>query len=898
LRIAAALMLACCLPMSAGRALAEEITVQLKWRHQFQFAGYYAALEKGFYAEEGLNVRLIEGGPGRPPVDTLLRGGADYAVADAGALRYRARGQPVVVLASIFQHSPLVLLCLGRSGLARLNDLRGKRLMLQRGHATEILAMLHQRGIGKNDFRFLPTSSQLGDLILGRVDAFAAYETNEPFVLQNQGIPYRMFRPRDYGIDFYGDTLITTESEVRNHPERAAAFRRATLRGWRYALDHMDEVIELIKRQYDTQHKSRAHLAFEAQGIRDLMMADVVPIGLSNPERWQAIARTFDSLGIPVEHVDWRVFLYRPAPSFGSFLRQHALGATMAGVVLALLLATSYILMLLRGRARMARLLAAMPVPLFVSRLDNGSLLFVNDRARTFSRADDLGPHRSTLDFYADPAERHRIVRQILETGEIAGHELAVRLADGGIRWVSLSAHRIRFEGHDAMISVIQDITETIRSRSILKNVNQELEQRVAERTRELLDANTRLREEIQERERAEQERKQLAGHLAQAQKMESIGVLAGGVAHDFNNLLAGIMGNAELAMMEDRDGRMREYLRPILVASERGASLVRHLLDYAGKSGREQETLDLHDIVRETVDLARAGLSSRIRLICGACTEEPDTPRMVVGDANQLMQVVMNLLTNAAEAHGDQAGVIHLDCGIRHLDAPAIRSLTVAGDMQPGMHAWIAVRDEGRGMDDETLSRIFDPFFTTKETGTGLGLAAAAGIMRDHHGGIAVESAPGDGTRFCLYLPLATPQATAAPPATARRKQEALPRWNGRALIVDDEPVVRGMGRRMLERLGLEVHEAESGEQAVSWLSGCDNPVDIVLLDYSMPDMDGVQAFHALRALRPGLRIVLCSGHAENKIAHPLKQAGLAGFLHKPYSIHRLARTLAPFFD
>ncbi|MDX8408272.1 MAG: ABC transporter substrate-binding protein, partial [Mariprofundaceae bacterium] len=241
----------------AAHADAPPVTIQLKWKHQFQFAGYYAALEKGFYADEGLNVRLIEGGPAHAPVAELLEGKVDYAVADAGILLDRAAGKDVKVLASIFQQSPQVLYT--RDDVASVADLRGKRVMLQDGFLTiEVLAMLQHFGISQADFIRQPIGD-IEDLISGRTDAFPGCSTNESFMLGQRGIPYRIYKPRDYGIDFYGDTLITTGRELAGQQKRALAVRRASLRGWAYALKHPGELVQLIRAKYDSQHKSAEH---------------------------------------------------------------------------------------------------------------------------------------------------------------------------------------------------------------------------------------------------------------------------------------------------------------------------------------------------------------------------------------------------------------------------------------------------------------------------------------------------------------------------------------------------------------------------------------------------------------------------------------------------------------
>ena len=293
-----------------------DVRIQLKWKHQFQFAGYYAALEKGFYADEGLHVSLIEGGSGHAPVQEMLDGDVQYAVADAGVLLSRAKGDPVVMLAAIFQHSPQVIMTL--ANITSLEALRHQRVMMQEGNLTiEVQAMLHHAGLLPSDYVRVPIGS-LDALIEGRVAAWPGYSTNEGFVLAERGIAFKMFRPIDYGIDFYGDTLVTTTAEVRNHPERAQAIRRATIKGWEYALAHQQEIVHLIKQKYDSQHKSVAHLNYEARAIADLMFSSVVPVGFLNKRRWQHIASVFNSMGQPVGHVDWESFLYQSKPELYS----------------------------------------------------------------------------------------------------------------------------------------------------------------------------------------------------------------------------------------------------------------------------------------------------------------------------------------------------------------------------------------------------------------------------------------------------------------------------------------------------------------------------------------------------------------------------------------------------
>jgi len=896
------LLVVCLLFLWAGEAMAAStvfnvpVKVQLKWRHQFQFAGYYAALEKGFYAAEGLNVRLIEGGPRRAPVDRLLSGKVNYAVADSGAILYRVKGKPIVVLASIFQHSSQVIYTRADADIQSPADLRGKRVQMQKGFLTiEVLTLLNKFGVHEGNFTRQPIGD-IQDVIEGRTDAFPGYSTNEGFLLSRLDIPYRMFRPRDYGIDFYGDTLVTTEAEIQHHPDRTAAFRRATIRGWKYVLAHMDEIVDLIKRKYNTQHKSRAYLMLEAQGIRDLMMADFVPVGLSSPDRWRQIAATFSQLGMKNKDINWDVFLYRPKPGVEAFIKHYAYELTTGITLLTLLLLGGYAILLLRSRAKLNQVLESMPVPLFVTRVEDGLVLLLNEATRLFSRTQEAGLDLNAIDFYENPEDRKRLARQIVEQGKVEGYELAVRRADGSPAWISLSSRSIRFEGQDAILTIVQDISEIMRARKTLEDINQELETRVSERTFALMEANEKLKAEMLEHNRSEREREQLFEQLVQAQKMESVGILAGGIAHDFNNLLTSIMGNAELAQMDARGDHLNEYLEPILKASHRGANLVRQMLAYAGKASVQRKELDLRALVEEMTGLIHAGVDKRISVNITGVNLEGDLPAWILGDQNQVIQVIMNLTTNAAESYQEEAGSVRIACGVMDAASDFIDTLQYHEGMRPGRFAWVEVADHGCGMDKETAAHIFDPFYTTKKAGTGLGLAAMLGIVREHGGGIEVTSDPGKGTMFRVLFPTVKSDAAVLPETVGT--VDTWGKINGMALIVDDERVVRGIGRKMLERLGLSVHEASTGEAAVAWFREHGDKVDITLLDLSMPGMDGEQTFHALREIRQDARIVLCSGYAETSVADRLREHGLRGFISKPYSFNKLSTTLQGLLD
>lgn len=279
---------------SSFSSAAERIVLQLKWVNQFQFAGYYAAVEKGFYKAAGLDVELRPNGYNGSfvsPVDAVIKGDAQYGISNSGLVLDYLNGKPVVVLAATLQHSAVSWIALEKSGIKSIHDMAKKRLMtvFPLSESLELLEPFRAEGIPPSKLQLVPTGFDLQPLIDGKIDAYDGYVTNEPFLLEEKGIPYRLIDPRTYGIDFYGDVLFTSQSELKDHPERVAAFRKVSMDGWRYAMAHPEEIIELIMQKYAPQ-KSREHLRFEAKAMWNLMQPDIIEIGHMNPGRWLRIA--------------------------------------------------------------------------------------------------------------------------------------------------------------------------------------------------------------------------------------------------------------------------------------------------------------------------------------------------------------------------------------------------------------------------------------------------------------------------------------------------------------------------------------------------------------------------------------------------------------------------------
>ncbi len=318
----------------SARAL-DEIRVQLKWYHQFQFAGYYAAIEKGFYREAGLDVTLIEGRPTLDPALVVLAGEAEFGVGTPEILLLRAADAPLVVLGVIFQHSPYVFLSLASSGIDNVTELSGQRVMIE-PQAAELSAYLKREHVDLSSLKFVPHTFSAASLLDGSVESMSAYVTDEPFELHTRKVPHSILSPRSGGIDFYGDCFFTTETQINDHPERVRAFYDATIRGWKYAFEHRDEIIDLILADYPTR-KSRAALEFEYQKMRDLIHPEIIPVGYMYPGRWQHIAETYAELGMLDPDISLDGFLYQrnPAIDYTSLYWVTGIAAAVAFAALA-----------------------------------------------------------------------------------------------------------------------------------------------------------------------------------------------------------------------------------------------------------------------------------------------------------------------------------------------------------------------------------------------------------------------------------------------------------------------------------------------------------------------------------------------------------------------------------
>jgi signal transduction histidine kinase/CheY-like chemotaxis protein len=414
-----------------------------------------------------------------------------------------------------------------------------------------------------------------------------------------------------------------------------------------------------------------------------------------------------------------------------------------------------------------------------------------------------------------------------------------------------------------------------------LREARDDLESRVQQRTRDLVALNEQLKHEIEERRKAEDSRNQIEQQMQNVQRLESLGVMAGGIAHDYNNLLAAILGNAEIAeSLLPQDAPARPCLDEIRKAGGRAAELTYQMLTYSGKSRLSLGPVLLNDLLQGMQELLKASVSKKCALQFEFATGLPP----MQGDADRLEQIIVNLVTNASEAIGDRPGTVAIRTGLMKSDPAFFADAYLRQTSPAEQYVCLSVEDDGPGMDDEMLSRIFEPFFSTKFPGRGLGLAAVLGIVRAHGGNIKVKSQAGKGTHIAVCFPAPTPAAAIpAPPPPANSAR------GDKVLVVDDEEGVRDVARRMLERQGFSVITAANGREALEVFQTRGPEIGVVLLDMTMPVMGGVEAMRGIRGLGFNVPVILASGYQAKDTIHEFGDLGLAGFVRKPFSMKEI---------
>ncbi|NLI46878.1 MAG: PAS domain S-box protein [Acidobacteria bacterium] len=489
----------------------------------------------------------------------------------------------------------------------------------------------------------------------------------------------------------------------------------------------------------------------------------------------------------------------------------------------------------------------------------NGVITYCNpNHAKIFGYSPEEMVGRSMLDLIAHDADRERTRRLLAELVRDRPTpwtlETQNRTKDGRVIWLRIDwNYRLNESGEVVgFVSVLTDVTA---------------------------------------RKRAEAERQAIEAQIQQSQKLESLGVLAGGIAHDFNNLLMVVLGHAEMILTDHTlSEQVRGNLADIEKAAQRASELCRQLLAYSGRGRFVIKPVDLNALIQELGRLLEVSIGKNAQVEYRLA--EQILP--VLADATQLRQVVLNLLTNAAEAMPASDGRITVTTACRHVEEAELEGMVLGQALEAGTYISLEVADTGCGMDPDTVARMFDPFFTTKFTGRGLGLAAVMGIVRSHNGAIACRSRRGAGTTIEVLLPALTgPYSSLSDTGPLGVRT-----WHGQGLVLlaDDDPQVRTVSRQMLEKLGLQVIAAADGVGAVELFRARSGEFACVLLDLMMPRLSVEEVLETIRQIAPAVPVVLMSGYSDEETARRFVGHNRLWFLQKPFKIKNISNIFREF--
>ena len=694
----------------------DTLVLQLKWKHQFQFAGYYAAMEKGYYKNAGLYVKIIEANTGNEVIPSVIDGRAQFGVATSDLLLVRNSGFPVVLLANIFQHSPQVFLTLKNDGGDNIHDISGKSIMLE-DHADELLAYLKSEQIDTESITFLPHTYSAEDLLSEKVFAISAYTTDEPYILMEKGVEFNIYNPRSSGIDFYGDVLFTSEEEINKNPERVKVFLNASLEGWNYALNNSDEIVDIILNKYSKRH-SKQHLLYEAEQTKRLIMPEVIEIGYVNQNRWNRIGEIYSELNMLPKSFKVDGFFYNrdQKPDLTSYY------LTILGILvitfIILFVAIRFFTLnrklkteseekqireqeLIVMEQRYRNLLKYAPLPIFITSIETGSIIYMNREAsEKFEINEDFALKKQATTLYVNPDDRKIIIDKIKSQGFVKDSEVLMRSAGGNEFWAIVTTNTIMYDNKEALFSAVLDISE----RKIL--------------VEELQSAN------------------------AHKDKLFSI------ISHDLKGPIGTLNSFLELIVREGdnvSEEQKSSMFSNLMKSSKTTYELLENLLIWSLKQKNQlvfrPRNGILSELVEKNIQIAASIIENKKLNI----VKEISFTEAIPFDEDMINTVIRNLLNNAIKFSYPNSEI--------HISV-----------VRTNENVKFSITDSGTGMTEKTMDSLFNwddninsITGTAGEKGTGLGLILCNDLIIAHNGKMIIESELGKGSSFSFIIPMKT---------------------------------------------------------------------------------------------------------------------------------------------
>ena len=839
------------------------VTLQLKWLHQFQFAGYYAAKEKGYYQQSGLWVNILESN-GEEASKKVISGKVEFGIAMSDLILLRAKGHKVVALAAIFQHSPLVMLVPQKTGIDNLHALTGKRIMLEQ-HSEDLIAYLESEHVDISKMIVYPHTFDTKSLINGKIDAMSAYCTDEPFMLHKENIKYNIFSPRSGGIDFYGDTLFTTEQYIKNNPEIVDNFLKASLKGWEYALKHSDEMIDLIFTKYSKRH-SRDHLQFEAEKTKRLILPEVVEIGYMNPGRWKYISEIYANMNKVPKDFTIDGFIYQKN-EFQVHLWMYVL---IAGALFVAILGFTIAFWLIRlntqlkkeiqkrkisddMRRESERTLSTLlgNIPGMAYRCINNknwTMIFVSNGCYELT-----GYKASELCYdleisYGDliHSEDKEMIWDAVQTAikQHTSFEITYRIIDRNnqLKWVREQGLGVYNEKGDllALEGLINDITESKLALEKLELAKEKAE--IANKTKSVFLAN---------------------------------------MSHEIRSPISGIIGmlNMILDMTPQQD--IKENLITVKEAASSLSTIINDILDFSKIEEKKLEMVlipfNLSTTINQVVKIFSYAIKNKG--LDAKWTIHENVPLYLIGDPNRLMQIIRNLLSNAIK---------FTDTGSISLNVKCINNNDI------NVELLFRISDTGSGIPKDKYIDIFEKFnqldnsYSKKYSGTGLGLSISKELVELMGGSIWVESTEGKGSNFFFtaYFQKAEKEGNIMIEKNEQLLSDQSNPSQVKMLLVEDDILNRKAVTHFLKKKNYVIIPAINGIEALELLKK--DTFDLILMDIQMPEMDGIEATKIIRnsqshEIDPDIPIIAFTAHAMKGDRDKLIELGMNDYVAKP---------------
>ncbi|MEA2100091.1 MAG: ABC transporter substrate-binding protein [Campylobacterota bacterium] len=845
----------------------KKIKLELLWTDQFEFAGFYMAKEKGFYKEKNLDVEILDGFK-KNTLDDVESGKIEFGISSSKIIYEVNKGRDFVALASIFQKSPYAWVVTKDSNIKSLKDFVGKTVMHAKHSLDniELLAILKANGIDSTKINFIPTSYNIDDLIDKKCDISSSYVSNEPYELEKHNIEYKLFTPAKYGVDFYGDVLFTSQKYLNNNPQTVKDFREASLKGWEYAFENVEETIKLIKEKYNPS-LSLSKLRYEANILKQQSLYPFIAVGTMDKKRWQTIANTFKDLGyldtanVPNE------FIYTQNQD-NSIYQQWIIKIVLFFIFIIALIYfifkkhTNYLKQLVKERTIKLEIEKKNYEALSMGSIDgvliikDGRFIKANDAILKMLHYDDrdeflnIHPSKLSPEFQPDGERSNTktslMIDNCLKNGS---HRFEwVHTKKGGENfWCDISLTKIEFEDDTVIHVLYKDISRQ-------KALEEHLEEEVRDRTREL--------------------------EIAMRTKSDFLA----NMSHEIRTPLNAIKGFVDILYKSEIDEQKQKKLKIIKESSDSLLTIINDILDFSKIDNHkllvEQIPLNIRDVFNQVVELFFQKAQEKNILIKIKIDE--NLPDNTLGDIVRIKQVFSNILSNAIKFAYDES-VINIEISYKTKTKELLCKIS----------------DNGIGIDEKNIDNIFNTFTqedsttTRKFGGTGLGLSISKALVELMGGEIGVKSKLNEGSCFYFTLPI----------FEVIQKQEIQieeeineTELNGMILIVEDNKSNQMLMGMLLDDFGLDSEVANDGLEAIKAVKN--TKYDLILMDENMPNMNGIEATKQIKLL-DGIKqipIIAVTANALKGDKEKFLDAGMDDYLPKPIDSDELEKMIRKY--